>query len=447
MLSKKPRTFIGKMNAIIVGDDEKFSFEHRFINSISIGVSVISFISFIINLLLKLGVGETFGTLAVTMIYTGIYLLSRLFYRVELAKWLAILLSYLMLSVLWIKSAGSNGPVPYAFFLLFLSVVLLTEKIQRLLLLFLLVLSIIILFYIEFIYPDIIVMYKDELTRKLDMVISMLLYFILGGSIIIYAKSNYIKEKRNAQKSDELKSAFLANMSHEIRTPMNAIMGFTGLLKRGNLSQERKDQYTKIVDESADYLLRLVDDILDISKIEADQMDISLSVFDLDEMLKLTETAHLQIMPGVKKQCIKLSYENQGLCAIVSTDRARLEQILSNLIINAIKFTEKGEIKFGFQRSEDEITFYVKDTGIGIKKEYFNVIFERFRKLDNKNVEVMHRGTGIGLSIAKKVVELLGGKIWVESVYGKGSEFYFSLPLRSEVIVPFKNSSTEKTHL
>ncbi len=430
MENKKPRTFFGKLYVLLVGDEAKFNFDHRFINSISIGVSIFSFFAFVNNVFLDLSWPETFGTLVISIVFLGIYILSRVYYKVILAKWLALIIPYFLLSALWINSAGSKGPIPYAFFLLFLSIVLLTENWQRLVLLMLLAVFIVGLFYIEYKYPEILKDYKDENSRRLDMVISILLYYLLGGGIIIYAKSNYIKEKHNAQKSDELKSAFLANMSHEIRTPMNAIMGFTGLLRRGNIDEAKKTRYLQIVDDSVEYLLRLIDDILDISKIEADQMDITLNTFDLDMMMKLSEATHMEMLSDVKKEDIQFYYENPGRRFIVETDRARLEQILTNLIMNAFKFTLKGYVKFGFQPNSNDIVFYVEDTGIGIKKEHFGLVFERFRKVDDRNIEVMHRGTGIGLSIVKKVVELLGGSIWVESIYGMGSTFYFSLPLK-----------------
>ena len=428
-MQEKRDSILRKLNIIIVGDEKAFQFEHRFINSLSIGISATSFIGFLINLMLSLGITETVLTLFNSLIYFAVYCLSRFYNKVVLSKWIAILTAYLVLSVLWLNSAGSTGPIPYTYFLLVLSIVLITDGWPRIVLLLLLAIVVPGMFYLENRFPEWLVPYTSAYARRIDMVTSILLYFALGAIIMSYAKKNYIKEKLNAEKADKLKSAFLANMSHEIRTPMNAIMGFTSLLRKNDLTEEKKQHYHKTVEESVEYLLRLIDDILDISLIEADELSVLPKKFDLDEFMKILETSHKQLLPQFKKVTLELTYVNPGYSLVLNTDNTRLEQIFSNLISNAIKFTDKGFVKFGYTIEKNAVLFFVRDSGIGIDEKDQESVFERFVKLETSSYEITHRGTGIGLSIAKKVVELLEGRIWLESTPMAGTTFYFTLPL------------------
>jgi signal transduction histidine kinase/ActR/RegA family two-component response regulator len=234
------------------------------------------------------------------------------------------------------------------------------------------------------------------------------------------------KAKEKAEESDKLKSAFLANMSHEIRTPMNGIMGFAELLKSGNLSPEENKNYIEIIEKSGTRLLSIINDIVDISKIEAGQMMVSNSTTNVDEQMQYLQTF---FSPEAQDKGIQLvlkkSLDNEE--TIISTDREKLYAILINLVKNAIKYTVKGTIEFGYEKKDTQIEFFVKDTGIGISKDRQKAIFERFIQADF-NDKMARQGAGLGLAIAKAYVELLDGKIWVNSEIGKGSEFYFSIP-------------------
>ena len=229
-----------------------------------------------------------------------------------------------------------------------------------------------------------------------------------------------------AEESDRLKSAFLANMSHEIRTPMNGIMGFAELLKGADLSGEEQKSYIEIIEKSGIRLLNIINDIVDISKIEAGQMNTSFSTTNIDEQLQYihsffkleTEEKGLQLL-------LKKSSNDNG--TTILTDREKLYAILINLVKNAIKFTNQGTIEFGYEKKENHVEFFVKDTGIGIAKDRQNAIFERFIQADYNN-KMARQGAGLGLSIAKAYVELLGGKIWLKSESEKGSIFYFTIP-------------------
>lgn len=238
--------------------------------------------------------------------------------------------------------------------------------------------------------------------------------------------------KLRAEESDKLKSSFLANMSHEIRTPLNAIVGFSNVIVSDDFSQkERKEMFT-IIQQNSFSLLNIISDIIDFSKIEAGQMDFQIDEVELTPILKeLLRTFTQQLKNSEKDGSIilRLNVPDTPNVPKLNTDSFRLKQIFSNLISNAIKFTDKGYIEFGFRETKNgSLILFVKDTGIGIKNVNKKVIFDRFVKIEDDK-DIIYRGTGLGLSITKYLVESLGGKIWVESKYHEGSEFLFELPI------------------
>ncbi len=235
---------------------------------------------------------------------------------------------------------------------------------------------------------------------------------------------NRLKEK--AEESDRLKSAFLANMSHEIRTPMNGILGLAELLKEPKLSGDEQQLYLDLIKESGARMLNIIKDIIDISRIEADQVKVFTNVVDINEQ---TEYLYNFFKPETDGKGISLSLNNglSGQDVIIETDKEKFNAILTNLVKNAIKYTNKGTIEFGYHKNEDFLEFYVKDTGIGIPKSRQEAIFDRFVQADIEDRYALE-GAGIGLSIAKAYVEMLKGKIWVESKKNKGSTFYFTIP-------------------
>ncbi|KAF0128409.1 MAG: PAS/PAC sensor hybrid histidine kinase [Bacteroidetes bacterium] len=236
--------------------------------------------------------------------------------------------------------------------------------------------------------------------------------------------------KEKAEESDRLKSAFLANMSHEIRTPMNGIMGFAELLTEPDLTGAEQQKCIDMIGKSGKRMLNIINDIVDISKLEAGLMKPDMKEAKINEQ---TEYIYAFFKPEVEAKGIRFSYNNglQGDQAIIMTDREKLYAILTNLVKNAIKYTKEGAIEFGYhlKRSNEtiELEFYVKDTGIGIPTDRQEAIFERFIQADIED-RMAYQGAGLGLAITKAYVEMLGGRIWVESEEGKGSIFYFTLP-------------------
>lgn len=252
--------------------------------------------------------------------------------------------------------------------------------------------------------------------------------------------NSLVKAKEKAEESDKLKSAFLANMSHEIRTPLNAIVGFSSLLDLERSFDKRK-VFINAISNSSDDLMNLIDDILDLSSIESNNLKIEKKLFDVNSMLwGLKEMIDLLLLRSAKQDCINYKLVLPKSENLLYSDPVRIKQVFSNLLSNAIKFTERGDIEYGYMaaskpNSSDRtknIVFYVKDSGIGIPAAMQDLIFERFVKL-NESKERIFRGTGLGLAISKSMVELLGGNIHFESTEGKGTTFYFSLPTNQTI--------------
>jgi len=242
-----------------------------------------------------------------------------------------------------------------------------------------------------------------------------------------------LEAKERAEESDRLKSAFLANMSHEIRTPMNGILGFSELLKTPGLTGDEQQKYIRIIEKSGARMLNIINDIVDISKIEAGLIKLKMSESNINEQVEFIYTF---FKPEVEAKGMKLSFNNPlpAKEATITTDREKLYAILTNLVKNAIKYTEEGEIEVGYSKKGGTLEFYVKDTGIGIPEDRQAAIFERFVQADIEDTKA-RQGAGLGLAITKSYVEMLGGKIWVESEEGSGSTFYFTLPCNAESVI------------
>ena len=257
-------------------------------------------------------------------------------------------------------------------------------------------------------------------------------------------EKNLIASKEKAEGADKLKSAFLSNMSHEIRTPMNAILGFSTLLSDPGLTDEERSEFIQIIKDRGNDLMRIIDDIIDISKIESGQInfeikDCPVNILMTNLMVTLNELKRRNNKTKVSLNCFPGNLTPEFT---IMTDGNRLRQIMTNLIENALKFTEEGHVDFGYALNYNVpapfIEFFVRDTGIGIPKEMHNVVFERFRQVDDTATR-KYGGTGLGLTISRNLTRLLGGEIWLESDKGKGTTFYMRLPLstsKSAVIKP-----------
>ncbi len=239
-------------------------------------------------------------------------------------------------------------------------------------------------------------------------------------------EEDLVRAKEKAEESDRLKTAFLANMSHEIRTPMNGILGFTELLRVPELTGEQQQKYIYVIQQSGLRMLNIINDLIDISKIEAGQVEVKMERTNINKMI---DSLYAFFKPEAENRnlqfaCVKdISFVE----SLIITDETKLSQILSNLIKNALKYTDSGQVIFGYSKKNNTLEFYVKDTGPGIHADLQEKIFERFRQGDNPGIKA-YDGAGLGLSITKAYVEMLGGHIWIESEEGHGSTFFFTMP-------------------
>lgn len=248
---------------------------------------------------------------------------------------------------------------------------------------------------------------------------------VVEGFITDISERKEFEEKLT--ENDRLKTAFLQNVSHEIRTPLNAILGFTELIRQRDITEKERNDYIEIVQTGGRKLLNILNNVLELSRIETGDIKMTPSTFQVN---KLCNEMLAMFTPQAEKKGLTLKIiTKEPPTTTIFTDYTKLDQILTNLLNNAIKYTERGKIEFGYSRREKDFLFFVKDTGIGIAKEQQAKVFDRFYRSDDPKT-IPHDGVGLGLSICLALINTLGGKIWPESDPGKGTSFYFSLPIR-----------------
>jgi signal transduction histidine kinase/CheY-like chemotaxis protein len=470
----KISNLIIKLYNIVAGNSNDFDLRHRIFNVSCIAAAFIGLTGTTINLLLDLDLITTLSTIVLFFFFITIYVISYKYkvYKILLPIYIPLIMSIII--ILWFTNDGSFGPTTFAFILVGFVFNIITENITKKIINILLYFSLFSLFMIEIHFPELIHKYPSNEIRFYDyfstvmfeMLVMLLItsYFIKSffedkkltelqrdeiqnkNKEIELTKQELLLHKENleelvdkrteelknskikAEKSDKLKTAFLSNMSHEIRTPMNAIIGLSELLKIKDIDDDKKEEYLDVILNKSQLLLKLINDVLDIAKIEANEINISQDNCNINKIFKDLNDTYAkdteQKNTEFKCKCI-----NKDI--IVITDEYRIKQIFYNLISNAIKFTEKGiiEISLSIETINDKemLEFCVSDTGIGIPKDKIEVIFERFRQI-NETDSKDFGGTGLGLAISKKLVNILGGEIWVESKINTGSNFYFTIP-------------------
>jgi PAS domain S-box-containing protein len=272
---------------------------------------------------------------------------------------------------------------------------------------------------------------KSDYTQQMESVVQRFINMFALYAFRLKAEESLQLAKQKAEESDRLKSLFLSNMSHEIRTPMNAIIGFAEMLQDRELKIDEKDLFLDVIIKSGDNLLRLINDIIDISRIEAGELKIIYSDCYLNEMFTDFEISFNRELSRLRKDHLKLYVQpgNSDTDFAVYTDPVRLRQIITNLVGNAIKFTDEGFVEIGYRIKGEKIEFYVRDSGIGIPEDQQKLIFERFGQVKEAASHNLS-GTGLGLTISKNLVEMLGGRMWIDSFPGEGSTFWFTIPLK-----------------
>lgn len=401
-------------------------FEDKLLLLATLSISIILIFVTISNFSLGLKMFLVISTFAGVFLYFGLYLYGRYIARGNLLYWFLGVMTIGYTDLLWFFNYGSNGSILPLFIVIYAFLILVFNKKYFFLISILLYTNLICLFLVESRFQAEIGNYTNLESRLIDNYVGIVICLLVIYAYISAIKKNYIFEFERAQLSDQLKSSFLANMSHEIRTPLNAIVGFSSLVFDPDISEDDKSLYHNMIQKNSDSLISLIEDIIDTSKIESNQLTIKIQEVDvvplIDQIIQyvqfnIPENKQIRVFSGIKEPKI-----------IVKTDRLRLEQIMRNLLSNAVKYTENGQVEIDCEKGKEFFTFSVRDTGIGIHAEHHQLIFDRFRKLENQR-QHLYRGTGIGLFLVKQLVEIMGGKIWVESEIGKGSTFYFTIPV------------------
>ncbi|MCW0481137.1 sensor histidine kinase [Gaoshiqia sediminis] len=406
-------------------------------------VSVASLLTSVANYYLNL-TGVMYVTLALFLISGIFYGIAR-YWKLSKELDLAILaIALVFVNLAWFFNFGSRGPMLQVFVSIFAFFLFICDQKKIGLIISLFFLNLLVFFLAEYQDPDITGRYASELVRVSDVYVGSL---VAMGFMLIFGlsvKNNYLKQYRQARHSDQLKSAFLANLSHEIRTPLNAIVGFSSLISEPDCYARERKEFQEIIHANSDYLLHLIEDIVDLSKLESGTLTFHPQLVDLQPLFeKLIQNFQRQL-DGMSTKVV-IGFENDLSGRLVFVDPDRLEQIFRNLLENAVKFTSVGGIHFGCKLVEGHPVFFVSDTGCGIRKENLEAIFDRFVKIDDDPVRLV-RGTGVGLFLCRQLVEKMGGNIRVESKYLEGTSFYFSVgnSLPAEIVARFGFQSASK---
>lgn len=401
-------------------------FEEKTILITVLAVSVLLLIATISNVIIGLHLSIVLVTLIGSLVFLVLYFFGRFVQLKQNFYWITSGLFLVFLDLIWFYNYASQGPLMPYFIVIYAFLILVFDRKFLFAVSLVLCLNLFLLYFIENIFITEIGNYSSDHVRIADNYIGMFFGLVLIFLFMGALKSNYMREFNRAKKSDQLKSSFLANMSHEIRTPLNAIVGFSSLMSDPDIDESEKATFNQQIQSNSDYLLSLIEDIIDVSKIESNQLSVKIQPVDVVPLIRQITGTFQRTVPEGKNVEVKCDLEMESL--VVNVDRVRLEQILRNLLANSVKFTDEGSIHVGIHKGAEYYTFHVSDTGIGIHSDHQQIIFERFMKLDN-NKQILYRGTGIGLFLSKQLVELFGGKIWVESEVGKGSTFYFTIPV------------------
>ncbi len=437
---------------------EEISLENKIFNLVSLLVFMAMSISFASNI--YLGRNSTLNWLILAMLVMSFYFfyLARFkdLYQ-PIAGWY-IIFCHLFYVPIWFSNGGIEGPTLIAYSLILVVAVFILPKKNHAAFIGITIAIIMLLIYLEQQHPEWILPYPNNQARQTDLLLTIFLYFSITGIAVSLYKRTYDMERDNlirksidleesreylsetkmqAEEATKAKSKFLANMSHEIRTPLNGIIGTIDLMQHSSLSEEQ-DELMLSLKSSSNLLLDIINDVLDISKIEADKLELFEGPCNLELIIKNVVDICSPRINMLKKQLVISSSVDSKVEAEIIADESRIKQILINLVGNAIKFTESGSIRIEvtslpIDESLQELNFAVTDSGIGISEDHIRSLFVPFSQIDNTATR-KHGGTGLGLSICRKIIEEMGGRIWVDSVVGKGSSFRFIIPVQVNLV-------------
>ncbi|WP_075590732.1 sensor histidine kinase [Labilibacter marinus] len=392
--------------------------------------TMLALVSTICNMALGLADIMINATAIITVVLAFLYYLCRFkkLYRFTLNAFIIIL--FFILNTLWIVNAGSHGPtllIVQAFVPLFL---FFSEVRNRTLIIFLFCVNTIILFGVEYFYPDLIMGYNSDSERLIDVFIISIIFFAFEVPLLYFTQKQFIAESMKAINSEKVKSAFLANMSHEIRTPMNAILGFSELLRSPDLDEKSKNQFIDIIKDNGNVLLQLLTNVMDASKLEAGVIEVNYKMVKIKSLFERIYTTFVNQIPATKSLYFTHKIPNELKNLEFYSDELLIYQILSNLISNAIKFTETGFIELSVEADNAQepewIQINVEDSGPGISEESKTDIFKRFNQ-GNFELKEKKEGVGLGLAICNELATKINGEINLNSDGKTGSIFSIKL--------------------
>lgn len=449
---------INKIKSILGLKKAVISLENKIFNLVSFLVFLTMTISLVSNFIL--GRNNTLLLLTAFLVISSFFFfyISRYKDRFVPMGVLYIIFCLLFFVPIWFTNGGVEGPTKTAYIVITVAAMMILPKKYHTAFIGITITIILTLFLLEQRNPKWVIPYPSTEVKHIDILITILLYLLITSiSVSLYKRTydidrnslikksidleesrEYLSEtKQQAEEATKAKSKFLANMSHEIRTPLNGIIGTIDLLQHTTLSGEQEELMLSLKSSST-HLLEIVNDVLDISKIEADKLELFEGPCNLNTIIQQVTSISTPRISGLKKNIILESNIDPSVEAAIIADESRIKQILINLVGNAIKFTEKGKITLDvtatlIDESLQELNFSITDTGIGIGKEDINSLFVPFTQIDNSSTR-KHSGTGLGLSICRKIIEEMGGRIWIESELGKGSSFKFIIPVQINLV-------------
>jgi len=434
------------------------SLENKIFNLVSFLVFIAMIISLASNILLERDTLLLSVILCLAMISFYVFYISRYQEKFVPIGVIYIVFSLLFFIPIWFSNGGVEGPTKTAYLMSVVAAMMILPKRFHLPFIILTILLIVGLYMLELDHPEWLIPYPSNTIKQIDILISTILYLlIIAISVSLYKRTydidrnNLIKKsidleeskeylsetKQQAEEATKAKSRFLANMSHEIRTPLNGIIGTIDLLQHTPLNAEQEELMISLKSSST-HLLEIVNDVLDISKIEADKLELFEGPCNLQNIVQQVTAISSPRLIALKKNIELSSTIHPAVENEIIADESRIKQVLINLLGNAIKFTETGSIKLSvtanlIDDSLQELHFAVSDTGIGISEENIQTLFIPFTQIDSTATR-KHSGTGLGLSICRKIIEEMGGRIWVESQLGRGSTFKFIIPVQVNLV-------------
>ncbi|WP_075590783.1 sensor histidine kinase [Labilibacter marinus] len=385
-------------------------------------------LSLLVNLCISVSVKLIYFDIVAIVVFSLAYYLSNKLINLRFLRIFFIIAANILICISWLISEGSSGPTIVLYVALFSIIIFISEGREFLFFTATTAMGITAMYVIEYLYPEILLPYgtpKDKIIYSIS-VVTLILSFEIP--LLIYARSILYRERDEAIENAENKAYLLANMSHEIRTPMNAILGFTELLSDPQIEKDESKSYLEIVNQNSRILMNLLNNVINVSKLNSDKIQAYYSIGNANNILKHTyETLNtFKINSGIEFRYEQISEHK----AEFEVDENLLFQILLNLGYNALKFTQKGSVVFSATRRDKYITFSVKDTGVGIPKKQQPCIFNSYEQADNnKVIRTANIGAGLGLSISKRITDLLDGEIWFNSKEGRGSQFFVRLPV------------------